>query len=212
MTMPERTESFRTPQEDFWAGAFGDAYVERNQGESWVAANTALFAAVLGRTHGVRSVLEVGANIGLNLLAIRRLLPQAELTAIEINTKAVERLRALGGIDVRAISLLDFEPDRRHDLVLSKGVLIHMEPRTLPAVYATLHRASSRYVCLAEYYSPTPVEVPYRGHQGFLFKRDFAGEMLDQFSDLRLLDYGFAYHRDPHFPQDDLNWFLLEKT
>jgi spore coat polysaccharide biosynthesis protein SpsF len=27
-----------------------------------------------------------------------------------------------------------------------------------------------------------------------------------------LVDYGFAYHRDPAFPQDDITWFLLEKT
>ena len=36
--------------------------------------------------------------------------------------------------------------------------------------------------------------------------------MLDRFPDLRLLDYGFAYHRDPVFPQDDITWFLLEKA
>ena len=44
-----------------------------------------------------------------------------------------------------------------------------------------------------------------------LFKRDFAGEVLDRFDDLRLFDYGFCYHRDLHFPQDDVTWFLLEK-
>jgi spore coat polysaccharide biosynthesis protein SpsF len=55
------------------------------------------------------------------------------------------------------------------------------------------------------------VEVPYRGNSGKLFKRDFAGEMLDRYSDLQLLDYGFGYHRDPQFPVDDITWFLLEK-
>jgi hypothetical protein len=29
---------------------------------------------------------------------------------------------------------------------------------------------------------------------------------------LRLVDYGFVYRRDPAHPQDDLTWFLLEKT
>jgi len=62
-----------------------------------------------------------------------------------------------------------------------------------------------------EYYNPVPVEVSYRGHQGKLFKRDFSGEMLDKFKDLRLIRYGFVYHRDPSFPQDDITWFLLEK-
>ena len=49
-------------------------------------------------------------------------------------------------------------------------------------------------------------------HQGKLFKRDFAGEFLDRFADVRLVDYGFAYHRDPNFQQDDISWFLLEKS
>ncbi len=49
------------------------------------------------------------------------------------------------------------------------------------------------------------------GYKEKLFKRDFAGELLDTFSDLQLLDYGFCYHRGPNFPQDDANWFLLKK-
>ena len=52
------------------------------------------------------------------------------------------------------------------------------------------------FIGLVEYYNPTPVEVEYRGHVQKLFKRDFAGEMLDRFPDLTLVHYGFAYHRD----------------
>jgi spore coat polysaccharide biosynthesis protein SpsF len=64
---------------------------------------------------------------------------------------------------------------------------------------------------ICEYYNPSPVAIPYRGHSDRLFKRDFAGEMLEMFADLKLVDYGFAYHRDPAFPQDDITWFLMEK-
>ena len=28
---------------------------------------------------------------------------------------------------------------------------------------------------------------------------------------LKLIDYGFIYHRDNSFPKDDITWFLLEK-
>ncbi|MBV7550115.1 hypothetical protein KW849_27925 [Pseudomonas sp. PDM26] len=56
-----------------------------------------------------------------------------------------------------------------------------------------------------------PVEAPYRGNSGKLFKRDFAGEMLDRYDDLHLVDYGFDYHRDRQFPVDDITWFVLEK-
>ena len=62
-----------------------------------------------------------------------------------------------------------------------------------------------------EYYNPVPVQIDYRGHQGKLFKRDFAGEMLERHANFKLLDYGFAYRKDPSFPQDDITWFLMEK-
>ena len=94
---------------------------------------------------------------------------------------------------------------------LSKGVLIHLAPELLPTAYAQLYALSQRYILIAEYYNPAPVEVSYRGNSGKLFKRDFAGEMLDRYADLHLLDYGFVYHRDPQFPADDITWFLLEK-
>ena len=45
-----------------------------------------------------------------------------------------------------------------------------------------------------------------------LFKTDFAGELLDKYSDLKLDDYGFLYHRDYYLQKDDLTWFLLEKS
>lgn len=55
------------------------------------------------------------------------------------------------------------------------------------------------------------MDVNYRGFDGQMCKRDFAGEMLERFPDLDLLDYGFIYHSDKAFPMDDLNWFLLRK-
>ena len=83
--------------------------------------------------------------------------------------------------------------------------------QSLPAVYERLYHSTGRYLMLAEYYNPAPVAIPYRGHRDRLFKRDFAGELLDAYADLSLVDYGFAYRRDPNFPQDDINWFLMEK-
>ena len=74
-----------------------------------------------------------------------------------------------------------------------------------------MYRAASRYILVSEYYNPKPTEITYRQHKGKLFKRDFAGDMLDKFPDLNLIDYGFVYHRDPNFPQDDMTWFLMEK-
>ena len=207
------TKSFRTEQENFWAGEFGNNYILRNTGEQRVAGNIALFSKIFANTPSVRSVLEFGSNVGLNLRAIRALLPDLQrLSALEINDRAVEELRTIEDLEVHHTSILEFSPQATWDFVFTKGVLIHINPDELPGVYDKMYAASNRYLCVAEYYNPVPAEIPYRGHVGYLFKRDFAGEILDRFPDLRLISYGFAYHRDPMFPQDDLTWFLLEKT
>jgi pseudaminic acid biosynthesis-associated methylase len=204
---------FKTDQEQFWAGEFGDAYVGRNAGEQLIGSNVALFAKILARCRDVGSLIEFGSNIGLNLRAIRALLPKAELDAIEINDSAVKQLKAWGGVrEIHHSSILDFQPERTWDAVLIKGVLIHINPDYLPQVYETLFRASKRYIVLIEYFNPTPVEVEYRGHSRRLFKRDFAGELIDKYPSLQVMDYGFVWRRDPVFPQDDATWFLLERT
>ena len=201
-----------TEQEAFWKGEFGNDYVDRNTGAGWVAANAAAFSKILSRTQHVEGVLELGSNIGLNLMALRQLLPAAKLSAVEINEKAASSLQAnLPDVDVHLSSILDFQPETTWDLVFTKGVLIHINPDKLPVVYDLMYQASSRYLMVAEYYNPKPTEVMYRGHEGKLFQRDFAGEILDRFSDVSLVDYGFVYHRDPNFPQDDMTWFLMEK-
>ncbi|MEB0041410.1 MULTISPECIES: pseudaminic acid biosynthesis-associated methylase [unclassified Pseudomonas] len=198
-------------QEQFWQGDFGDQYVGRNQGQPLTAANLALFAKALARTSRLNSLLELGTNTGNNLLALHQLFPNCVLQGVEINAQAQAYAQALGIGDVWHGSLFDYPRQRTFDLTLSKGVLIHLAPELLPAAYAQLHALSQRYILIGEYYNPVPVEVAYRGNAGKLFKRDFAGEMLDCYPDLQLLDYGFSYHRDPQFPTDDINWFLLEK-
>jgi spore coat polysaccharide biosynthesis protein SpsF len=203
---------FKTDQEEFWAGAFGNEYVSRNTGDALIASNISLFAKILAGCCGVRSLIEFGANIGLNLRAIHSLAPHVELDAIEINDTAVGELRAWRKVrQIHHGSILDFRAERTWDAVLIKGVLIHINPDYLPQVYEALFRAAKCYIVLVEYYNPTPVEVAYRGHAGRLFKRDFAGELMEKYPELRLVDYGFVYHRDPVFPQDDITWFVLEK-
>jgi spore coat polysaccharide biosynthesis protein SpsF len=203
---------FRTEQEAFWVGDFGDNYTRRNANPADISANIALFQRVLTRTSHVRSIIEFGANIGLNLRALSCLLPEVALEAVEINPSAAAALRQWGRCTVHETSILQYHVSKQFDLSFTKGVLIHINGDYLNSAYDMLHSSSRRYVMIAEYYNPTPVEVTYRGHSGKLFKRDFAGEFLDRFPDMALVDYGFVYHRDPNFPQDDCSWFLLEKV
>lgn len=204
--------TFKTEQESFWAGEFGTAYIDRNQGDKLLAANLDFFAKSLRGAHGIRSCMEFGANIGMNLRALKLLHPELEQNGIEINAEAANQLRSLVSPQhVFEGSILDYAPSRTFDLVLIKGVLIHINPAELPVVYERLYQSTGKYLLVAEYYNPAPVAIPYRGHADRLFKRDFAGELLDLYPDLSLVDYGFAYRRDPNFPQDDITWFLMEK-
>lgn len=204
---------YKTEQEDFWSGKFGDDYVDRNSDNQLFYNNIVLFSKILHCVPGGGiSVIEFGANIGLNLKAIKTLIPTAECSAVEINHKAADILRKwLDNTNVFEKSILDYESPNQYDFVLIKGVLIHINPQELSNVYTKLYNSSKRYICIVEYYNPTPTTVEYRGNTNRLFKRDFAGEIMDQYPDLTLVDYGFVYHRDNNFKQDDLTWFLLEK-
>lgn len=205
--------SFRTEQEGFWAGEFGTAYIGRNDDLASISRRAFYWGKILDRTRGVTSCLELGANIGLNSLAIRRSLPSCAFTGVEINEAAAAQLRTLPDVTVHHGSMLDFTTAQlgKHDLTFTSGVLIHLNPEALPAAYERLYECSSKYIVVIEYYNPSPVEVTYRGHAGRLFKRDFAGDLLERYPDLELVDYGFQYRRDPNFPADDLTWFLLKK-
>lgn len=206
------TPTFKTDQENFWAGQFGIDYIDRNQGPALLASNLDFFVKALKQARQLNSCIEFGANIGMNLKALRLLFPQIDAHAIEINPTAAQQLRqAIPAANVYPASILDFQPTRTWDLTLIKGVLIHINPEVLPIVYDKLVESCNRYLLVAEYYNPSPVVISYRGHNDRLFKRDFAGEIMERHPGMELIDYGFAYKRDPNFPQDDITWFLMEK-
>lgn len=203
---------YKTEQEAFWAGEFGTEYIQRNQGDLLLASNLNFFVGALRAARGVKSCLEFGANIGMNLKALNLLHPGIDAHGIEINADAARQLGVvITTAKVYNTSILDFQPKRTWDLALIKGVLIHINPEVLPQVYDKLVASTGRYLMVAEYYNPAPVAIPYRGHTDRLFKRDFAGEIMERHPQLQLVDYGFAYRRDPNFPQDDITWFLMEK-
>ena len=100
-------------------------------------------------------------------------------------------------------------PDGKVDLAFTSGVLIHIHPSKLLASCREVHRVTRQYLVCIEYFSDKDEEILYRGHAEALFKRDFGGFYLDNFSDLRVLDYGFAWKRLTGL--DNLTWWLFEK-
>jgi spore coat polysaccharide biosynthesis protein SpsF len=207
-------KKFKTAQEDLWVSEFGDNYISRNKSKKLLASNINLFSEIINKTSKVQSILELGANIGINIVVLNKLLPNAKTSAVEINSKAFKELEKVCTDKAYLQSILDINITKynKYDFVFTKGVLIHINPGKLNNVYDAMYELSKRYICIAEYYNPSPMSIEYRGEKDKLFKRDFAGEMLDKFKDLSLVDYGFKYCRDNNFAQDDITWFLLKKN
>jgi pseudaminic acid biosynthesis-associated methylase len=202
---------YETEQEEFWAGDFGNEYIDRNKSGQLLTAKTILFGRILRSAPQIKSILEFGCNIGLNLQALHDVNNEFKLSGYEINELAAQTARNRKIADIVCGTIIEpIASAEKFDLTLTAGVLIHINPDALDQVYRNLVELSNRYVMVCEYYNPSPVAISYRGHKDRLFKRDFAGELIDKFG-LKLIDYGFAYHRDNYFPQDDLTWFLLEK-
>ena len=202
---------YQTEQEIFWAGDFGDEYISRNCSSGLLHSKIAMWSQMLRSANRVSSIKELGCNIGLNLKALNHLRPEYQLSGVEINQSAATEAQRLGIASIKCGTITEPLSDPKADLTFTAGVLIHINPERLPIVYENLVSLSSRYILVAEYYNPTPTEVNYRGHNERLFKRDFAGELIDSFN-LNLVDYGFWYRRDNIASEfGDMTWFLLEK-
>ncbi len=204
---------YKTEQEKFWAGDFGKEYIERNKSNRLLAANVNFFVKALNSAGKINSVIEFGSNVGMNLKALKILFPEIIEFAVEINSSAVEELKKyLSADNIFNGSIFDYKPDKQFNLSMSKGVLIHINPSMLGNAYEKLYQSSNKFILIAEYFNPSPVSIDYRGNKEKLFKRDFCAEMMTQYPDLELVDYGFCYKKDPAFSQDDITWFLLRKT
>ena len=106
-----------------------------------------------------------------------------------------------------AVLLAAGAPGKRFALPNAR-VLIHQPESTLPLVMAEMVRTSARWVLCGEYYGESTEEVPYRGNEGALFRRDFGGAFAELFPELTLHSTGFL-GRDEGW--DDITWWLFER-
>lgn len=202
----DRAEATRL--EELWAGDFGDDYVERNLG---VYDQRAPFWASMMDELRPRRVLEVGSNVGGNLQWIAQHVEPGSVYGVDVNRKALELLhQRVPGINAvwSPARELPFR-DRLFDLVFTMGVLIHQPESTLPLVMAEMVRCSRRWVLCGEYFGEETTEVPYRGNEGALFRRDYGRLFRELFPDLTLVRQG-TLSRDEGW--DDVTWWLLEKA
>jgi len=197
-----------------WASQFGNDYVERNEFEEWkIGPGVEAFRRMIGGLE-LDSILEVGSNIGLNLIFIDRLFDgKVKLHAVEPNKKAYDRLVTNKINLTQSWNCDGFHiplPDASVDLVFTNVVLIHIAPDDLGRIVDEIVRVSKKYVLCSEYFSHTPEEKPYHGQDGLLFKRDFGSFYLDRHPSLQVLDYGFLWQRELKI-FDDINWWLFAK-
>jgi pseudaminic acid biosynthesis-associated methylase len=203
--------NYKTEQENFWATNFGDNYQDRNDGEELISSNIALFCKILKSCPDVNSITELGCNIGLNLSALKRINTRYQLRGYEINSRAATTASNLKIAEIINTTITEpLNSIKKFDLTFTKLVLIHINPLELEVVYRNLYEISNKYIMVCEYYNPIPTSIEYRGNKDKLFKRDFAGEMIDKYN-LKLVDYGFNYYKDKHLTNDDATWFLLSK-
>jgi spore coat polysaccharide biosynthesis protein SpsF len=169
-----------------------------------------MWSDILSHANDIKSVFEIGSNMGRNMDVINFLLNKKISTnGIDINKKAVI-LANKNKHKVRNISVLDYSPKKKFDMSISCGVMIHINPNYLNKVYEVLYKSSKKYILISEYFNPKPVTVKYRGHTDRLFKRDFAKEIQKKYK-LKLIDYKFMWSNDNIYPCDDTTWFLFKK-
>jgi spore coat polysaccharide biosynthesis protein SpsF len=202
--------TYTTEQEAFWAGDYSRDFLERCSGDDRVDFMIGFLGKMLRSAHGIRSAVELGCGIGLNLRALKAIDPDIELGGYDIYEPAIAKARALGIADVHVQSIIEpINAGRTYDLAFTKGTLIYVHPDRIADAYRNLCALSNRYVLVCEFYNPTVVTANYRGYDNQMFKRDFPGELIEGFG-LRLVDYSFEYSRiHPYYA--DFTWFLLEK-
>lgn len=225
----EKTVNYASDQEKLWAGAFGDNYTARNTGPELLASNVEFLRRALKETGwlskyrgdlrsyycdgDVPNVVEFGANRGNVIRALMDIgFPSWNMTAVEINTSAADELREIPDLIVHNNTMFEDKHIGTFNLVISRGLLIHIPPEHLNDAYDVLVCSLKRfgYLLVGEYFAPEETEVKYRGLDEALWRRNYGKELIERHG-LELVDYGFVADIDPVCPQDNINWWLLRK-
>ncbi len=211
-----------TPQIEFWSGDFGREYTDRNtySPENWDAfylhhfgvTKLEMNADALRDLPKDARILVVGCIIGLQLLGFQRM-GFTNLYGVELQQYAVEKAKSMtAGIQIIQGSGFDLPfKDGFFDLVCTNGVLIHIAPQDHAAFMGEIFRCTRRYVMGFEYKAAEVTRIPYRGHDGFLWKADFAGIYTSHFSDLtKVYERIYPYLSDQESGNQD-SVFVLQK-
>jgi pseudaminic acid biosynthesis-associated methylase len=187
----------QNPQE-MWDGEFGEEYTDRNKTtigevnshseEAYDISKIERLERFLGDINRDANVLEVGSNIGTQLMCLREI-GFENLYGIDVQRKAIEEAhQQRPKLDIIEGDALDIPfKDGFFDLVFTSGVLIHIPPEDIKSAMNEITRCTSKWVYGTEYYAEEYTEVKYRGHENLLWKTDFPSLFQDN-CDLELVD------------------------
>lgn len=191
-----------TKQMEDWAGDFGKAYTDRNalslqeldllyRGHFGITCTDMNCDFIGGFDRDIK-VLEVGSNIGNQLLLLQKM-EFKNLYGIELQPYAVELAKSrTKGINIIQGSAFDIPfKDGFFDMVFTSGLLIHIAPDDITAVLDEIYRCTKRYIWGMEYFAETYTQVEYRGHSDLLWKTDFPKLFLDRFANIKLVKRKF---------------------
>lgn len=211
-----------TNQMKKWGYEFGKEYTKRNPKS--VEELDELYYNRIGITRtklnerfllglSVNNVLEVGCNIGIQLLILNKV-GYKNLYGIEINEYAIDISKEITkGKDIYITkgSALDIPyKDSFFGLVFTSALLIHISPDNINLALDEIYRSTKRYVWGYEYYSDKYTTINYRGENNLLWKTDFAKLFLETYKDLKLVKEERYAHLDN--PENVDTMYLLEKS
>ena len=125
--------SFNSEQEEFWAKAYADDYIKKNSSFDHALGAMGWTKMIGNVSAEISNYLECGCNIGRNLEQLKKVIPTAKPSVIEISKPAFDFVTSHypiehafnGAILDSRLSLNYFE------LVFTMGVLIHINPDQL---------------------------------------------------------------------------------
>ena len=208
-----------TRQIEEWAGNFGKEYTDRNAlslqemealyQERYGITRTEMNSKFIGNFDRNMKVLEVGSNIGNQLLCLQKM-GFRNLYGIELQPYAVE-LSKIRTKDVNIIQGSAFDipfRDGYFELVFTSGLLIHIALGDIATVLDEMYRCTKQYIWCFEYHSEEYTQINYRGHDNLLWKADFSKIFLEHFSNLKLVGEELFKHLN----SDNVDaMFLLQK-
>jgi len=194
-----------------WSGRIGDSYFKRNPvTDDGLARRKAWLCKVLCHLDPPpRTILEIGAGAGDNLIVLDELLPGAELFATEPNAAARgAMMEALPNVSAFSHSAQGLSlGDGTMDLVFTVCCLIHVPADELNQALSEIYRISRKWIVISEYFAARPEHIDWRGSH--IWKCDFGSALMDLFPTVKPVACNFEWK--PLTGLDHCTWWVFRK-